>query len=137
MASIRKRKWRSGGSEKVAWVCDHRDQEGDRVLRTFPTKKEAQAFRDDMGQQVRRGTYTSDSKSGTVGEAADSWLDNCIARGNLDPADEDHLERSSIKQMREHIRKHIKPFIGDMKLSRLTARDVTKFITTLRDNGRS
>ena len=39
--SVRKRKWKSGGVEKIAWVVDYRDQGGDRRHKTFKTKKRA------------------------------------------------------------------------------------------------
>ncbi len=52
MASIRKRIWTSGGAEKTAWVVDYKDQEGKRVLKTFATKREAEAFRTEMGYEI-------------------------------------------------------------------------------------
>ena len=44
MASIRKRVWKSRGAEHSAWVVDYRDQAGKRRLKTFATKKEADAW---------------------------------------------------------------------------------------------
>ncbi len=44
MATVRKRTWRSGDTEKTAWVVSYTDQGGDRHLKTFKTKKEADAF---------------------------------------------------------------------------------------------
>ena len=58
MASIRKRIWTSGGTEKTAWICDYRDQEGNRVLKTFATKRGADAFKTEMGYEVSQGTHT-------------------------------------------------------------------------------
>ena len=63
-----------------------------------------------------------------MGQAADQWLDHCQAEG---------LEKSTIRQRSQHIELHIKPYIGSVKLSQLTAPLVNKFVTTLRDNGRS
>jgi hypothetical protein len=44
--SIRKRLWKSksNGAEQTAWVIDYTDQRGKRHLKTFPTKKEADAW---------------------------------------------------------------------------------------------
>jgi hypothetical protein len=41
--SIRKRTWKSNGSEKTAWCVDYIDQQGKRHLKTFATRKEADA----------------------------------------------------------------------------------------------
>ena len=118
MASIRKRTWRSGESTKFAWVVDHFDQGGERHIKTFATKKAAQAFRDDMAQQVRRGTYSADSASITVAEAAELWL----KRGELEG-----LERSTLEHYRVHADQHIEPSLGRHKLSRLTRPIVEAF----------
>ena len=128
MASIRKRTWTSAGSVKTAWIVDYFDQHRIRRLKTFPTKKAAEAFRDETGREIRQGIHTADSTSATVGQAADQWLDHCQAEG---------LEKSTIRQRSQHIELHIKPYIGSVKLSQLTAPLVNKFVTTLRDNGRS
>ncbi len=128
MASIRKRTWRSGESTKFAWVVDHFDQGGERHIKTFATKKVAQAFRDDMAQQVRRGTYSADSASITVAEAADLWLAQARADG---------LERSTTVNYEGHLKHHIKPVLGAVKLSRLTGPMVRDFERKLLERGRS
>jgi len=112
----------------MAWVVDYFDQHRTRRLKTFPTKKAAEKFRDETGREVRQGIHTADSASATVGEAADEWLEHCRAEG---------LEKSTIRQRGQHIELHIKPYSGGVKLSQLTAPVVNKFVTTLRDNGRS
>ena len=128
MASVRKRTWTWNGQKRTAWVADYFDQGGTRRQRTFSTKGEASEWLNQAATEVQRGIHTADSASITVAEAADLWLDNCRAEG---------LERSTIKQRDQHIRLHIKPFLGDVKLSRLTTPKVNEFVKTLRDNGRS
>ena len=44
MATIRKRTWRTKGGERTAWICDYADQDGTRRLKTFSTKKSADAW---------------------------------------------------------------------------------------------
>src|SRR5207302_39482 len=44
MASIRKRTWQSGSEEKTAWIADYFDQQEKRHIKTFPTKKAADAW---------------------------------------------------------------------------------------------
>jgi integrase len=123
MASIRKRKWRSGGETKEAWVADYFDQAGDRHIKTFEKKKEAEAWLDGAKAEVRTGTHTADSTSKTIGEAGDAWIAEAEADG---------LERSTIAQYRQHLDLHIRPHIGNVKLSRLTAPQVHEFRKTLR-----
>jgi integrase len=128
MASIRKRKWQSGGEVKEAWVADYFDQDGKRHIKTFEKKKEAEAWLDDAKAEVRKGTHTADSVSKTVGEAGDAWVAEAEADG---------LERSTVAQYRQHLDLHIKPYIGDVKLSRLTAPQVRDFRKQLRQAKRS
>ena len=128
MASIRKRVWTSGGTEKAAWIVDYKDQEGKRRLKTFTKKKEADAYRDRIKPEIRAGTHTPDSQSKLVSEACDLWLAYCNAEG---------LEYSTIRQRRQHIELHIKPYVGGVKLSELNGPMVRGFIDDLRDDGRS
>jgi integrase len=44
--SVRKRTWTtSKGEEREAWIVDYVDQTGERKLKTFATKKEADAWK--------------------------------------------------------------------------------------------
>src|SRR5262245_60354784 len=47
----------------------------------------------------------------TVGETWNLWLDQCEA---------DNLERSTVRQRRIHLKHHVAPFIGTVKLSDLS-----------------
>lgn len=127
--SIRKRTWTNASGEKTAWVVDYRDQNGKRRQKTFKRKKDADRWwSGQAGYEVAQGIHTAASASVTVGEAADLWLEHCRAEG---------LERSTIRQRRQHIELHIKPFVGCVKLSGLTAPRVNAFLDDLRDKGQS
>ncbi len=128
MASVRKRSWQSASHAKTAWVVDYKDQDGTRRLKTFKTKKEAVSYRDDAQHEIKEGTHTPDSASITVAEAGELW----ITQGQ-----EDGLERSTSRQYRQHLDQHIKPFLGTVKLSQLTAPMVKNFRNRLRQEGRS
>ena len=42
--SVRKRRWKTRkGEERIAWVADYTDQNGDRHIKTFARKKDADA----------------------------------------------------------------------------------------------
>src|SRR6516164_432664 len=107
MASIRKRTWTAGGSEQSSWLVDYRDQVGKRHVRTFATKKEAEAWRTTALHEVQQGTHTPASASITLAEAFGRWIEHCEAEG---------LEHSTIKQRRQHLNLHIQPFIGGARL---------------------
>ncbi|MCH8111712.1 MAG: site-specific integrase, partial [Proteobacteria bacterium] len=109
MATVRKRKWTYKGSERTAWVADYFDQEGKRRQKTFSTKKVADAWLVNARHELSNGVHTPDSASITIAEAGRRWLDHREREG---------LERSTIKQGREHLELHIAPFIGGEKLSR-------------------
>src|SRR5687767_11852218 len=128
MATIRKRSWKSGGESKTAWICDYADQDGTRRLKTFKTRKEADAWLVTARHQVASGTHTADSASVTVATAADLWLARC---------ERDSLEQSTMVGYRSHVTYHIKPLIGATKLSRLTAPRVQEFVDQLLTGGRS
>ena len=128
MSCIRKRVWKSRGVEHSAWVVDYTDQAGKRRLKTFSTKKEADAWAVHARHEVAQGTHTPARISVTVAEAMERWLANCEADG---------LEFGTIRQRRQHMRLHIVPFIGGTKLPSLTTPRVYQFDAELRGAGRS
>jgi integrase len=119
--SVRKRTWVTAkGETKEAWVVDYTDQQGDRHITTFKKKKDADAYAQQVGVDVRAGTHTPASKSITVAQAADNWITSIIT---------DKRERSTIAQYRQHGR-HITERIGNQRLASLT----TPRINILKDD---
>jgi len=117
--SVRKRKWKtSKGEAKEAWIVDYFDQDGDRHIETFERKKDAEAHHDKVRLDVRHGVHIAVSKSETVAEAAERWLNRAEAEGR---------ERGTLAQYRQHVRLHIAPRIGRYKLAHLTAPKVEAF----------
>lgn len=110
--SIRKRAWQNAkGEQKIAWVVDYRDSAGHRRCKQFSRKKDAEAWRGGTIWQVQQGIHTPDSQSITVEQAARHWLDGRRADG---------LEFTTIAAYEQHIRLHILPLCGGLKLSQLT-----------------
>jgi len=127
--SVRRRSWRSPSGEiREAWVVDYVDQAGDRHIKTFAKKRDADAHHAIVGVAVRAGTHTADSKSVTVAKAAELWLESCDAAG---------LECTTIAAYRQHVALHIAPVIGALRLSQLTVPIVRGFEDRLRRDGRS
>jgi integrase len=127
MASIRKQKW-DKSKELEAWIVDYRNQSGKRAIKTFATKKEAEAWSVTALHEIQLGTHTRASASKTIAEAWGLWLDQCEADG---------LEFSTIRQRRQHLKVHVQPHTGNVRLSELTTPLVYDFDSKLRQSGRS
>ena len=128
MATVKKRRWLSGGAEKEAWVVYYADQNKKRHIKTFKTKREAEAWRIEAGHQIARGTHTPAAASITVAEAGKRWLDQCKIDG---------LEAATLLQYRQHLDIHIVPFLGATRLAQLTTTSVGDFRNKLVAQGRS
>jgi integrase len=116
--SVRKRTWETrSGETKTAWVVDYTDADGKRHLQTFAKKKDADAFAQQAGVDVRAGTHTPLSRSIIVDQAAKDWITAVELEGR---------EESTLAQYRQHAR-HITQRIGNVKLAKLTAPSVNKF----------
>jgi integrase len=113
---------------KEAWVVDYVDQYGERHIKTFAKKRDADAHHAIVGVAIRAGVHTADSKSVTVARAAELWLESCEAAG---------LERATITAYRQHAELHIAPVLGALRLSQLTVPLVRGFEDRLRRDGRS
>ena len=99
-----------------AWVVDYADQDGDRHIETFEKKADADKRHAEVTVAVGRGTHTAPSKSLTVSQACEKWVNHVKANGmkGRGPA-----ERTTIRQYRQHV-EHIVPRFGkDTKLSQL------------------
>jgi integrase len=126
--SVRKRKWvTKSGEIKEAWIAEV-GPAGDRHIKTFETKGEAKAYEAQVCVDLGAGVHVSPKKSPTIQKAGEDWIAGSEAKG---------LERATVKQYREHLNIHIVPFLGDIKLSDLTAPMVRQFENKLRETGRS
>jgi integrase len=112
MASIRKRTWTApDGAEKSAWQVDYRDQSGKRHSKQFQRKKDAERWAVDAAWEVSRGIHTHDSDSISVAEAGKLWMASRKA---------DALEPTTLAAYDQHLRLHINPLCGSVKLSQIT-----------------
>ena len=116
--SVRKRKWMTRkGEAKEAWIVDYVDQDGQRHIETFKRKKEADAYAQQVGVDVRAGTHTPVSKSITVAKAAEDWISTSSWKG---------ARRATLAHYRQHA-EHITDRIGNFKLASLTTPRVNAF----------
>ena len=132
MAKVRKRIWTTKTGERTAWVGDYfapgPDGKRNRHTKTFPTKKEANAWLANTVVEIRLAVHTPAHLSPTVLEAGAAWIAQ---------AETDGLERASVRQYRQHLDLHIRPFLGHIKLAELTPAAVQSFRTVLIRNQRS
>jgi integrase len=91
---------------------------------TFKQKKAAAAYLIQVGHEVAEGTHTAPSASITVGGAADLWLTACELNG---------LEAGTLVQYRAHVKHHIRPLLGHVKLADLSTPRVQRFADQLID----
>jgi integrase len=129
VASIRERVWTGAdGTQRRAWQVDFIDQSGKRRHKQFVRRKDADAWLVQARGQVQAGTFSPDSTSITVAEAAALWLQQC---------ERDGLEWATLTQYRSHVQHHIGPLLGSVKLSRLTRPAVEQFADDLLAGNRS
>lgn len=122
--SIRKRTWKtSKGEEKQAWIVDYVDGKGERHIKTFDRKKDADNYSATARVEVREGVHTADSQSITVAEAGKRWIAAC---------ERSELERTTIESYQQHLDAHIVPFLGRLKLSQVTVPIAVDFERRLR-----
>lgn len=119
MATVKKRAWTTAAGEtREAFRVSYTDRSGKRQHKQFTLKRDADAYRIKVEAELAQGIHTPDARSLTVAEAADVWIAACEASG---------CDRGTLKTYREIANRHIKPQIGNEKLSRLTAPRVVEF----------
>jgi integrase len=127
--SVRKRTWQTrSGETREAWIVDYTDGHGTRRLKSFKRKKDADDFASKTHIEVREGIHVADSATIAVQEAAELWLTRSEADG---------LERATLMVYGQHVKYHIVPLIGRVKLSQLSIPMMRAFEDRLREEGRS
>jgi integrase len=116
--SVRKRTWTVKGEPREAWIADYVDQGGERHIKTFAKRRDADAFHASVNVEVAKGLHTADRRSPTIAEAGELWFKTGTAA---------RLERATLGTYHEHVRLHINPMLGTVRLSQLTAPMVRAF----------
>lgn len=123
--SVRKRAWTTrNGEPREAWIVDYADQDGDRHIRTFDRKKDADAYHASVRVDVSLGVHTPPARSITTRQAAEDWLQYVEA---------EKREVATVAGYRILVERHIVPRMGNVKLSNLTHARVQKFRDDLLD----
>jgi hypothetical protein len=116
--SVRKKIVKAGDAEATWWIADYFDGTGQRHQRRFKTKKEATAHHDKTKTAIRSGEHVSVSHDLTIQGTADVWLNGVAA---------DQRERGTLKQYERHVRCHILPRVGNLKVAKMSKKNVEAF----------
>jgi integrase len=104
--------------EVTYWLADYTDGSGRRHQVRFKRKAEAEDHERDSKVAIRAGTHVSLDSNLTVADVAEKWIKKVEAN---------ERERATVRQYREHIRLHIVPRIGVVKLAKLQKGHVEGF----------
>ena len=118
--SVRKRSWVTAkGESRDAWIIDYPDAQGTQGgLKPSSERRMPTRLRLRRTVEVREGVHVADSASVTVREAGDLWLTRSKSDG---------LERATLMVYGQHVKYHINPLIGPVKLSQLSIPRVRAF----------
>lgn len=142
MAAISKRRWQTTkGEKREAWVLAFTDASGIRRKEQFTKKRDADARRIEVENQVKSGTFRADAINTTVDDAVGDYITYLEGRHRR----EERVTALYLKTTKGHLRNYVAPNedqnvdfkggIGSIKLSQLTARAIGEFRDRLRDFG--
>lgn len=125
--SVRTRTWKTqSGEERSAYVVAYSaaDEHGKRKrhIQTFDRKRDAEDFQAQCRVDLKKGTHTPNSRSITIEAAGKLWIDSCA-----------DLERTTIDGYNQHLKFHIVPYLGALKVSVLTVAIVREWQDKLRN----
>ncbi|NTH63937.1 site-specific integrase [Agrobacterium rhizogenes] len=130
MATITKRKWKTGkGEEREAYVLAYTDQTGKRHKEQFAKKKEADVRRIEVEGQVSTGAFRAEAKKKTVSDAIDAYIKHLKKRHER----EEKVTTMYLRNTSGQLNTHVKPHIGHIKLAELTPRSISGLINTLKE----
>jgi integrase len=126
--AISKRSWQTPKGElRSAWEAAYSDQQGKRRRKQFARKRDAEAWLVNARSEVASGIHTPDSQSITISDAASIWLLAC-QRGR---GGKESVEPSTLRAYRNHVNKHILPYIGGELLCQLSTPKCASFRDSL------
>ncbi|HWV37790.1 MAG TPA: site-specific integrase [Vulgatibacter sp.] len=120
---------REGRDPKAAFaiVLDQPNGTKKRKVFTFDTEAEARAKRVEILRTLHTGGTVSTTKD-TVGAYLDRWLEHLREEGRLRPR--------TLFSYDQHVRLYIKPTLGNVKLAKLSAEQVQRWINARKAAGR-
>ena len=95
-----------------SWLVDYRAPSGKRVVESFDSYKGAKDRDATVHTEIKKGAFVQIDGKASVAEAGERWIRNCEA---------EQLRPVTLKQYRSHLRIHIVPRLGDMRLGKMTS----------------
>jgi len=150
MATIRKRTWTNKSGTHEAWVLNYMDANGGRHRQQFDKKRDAEARRKEVEEQIGKGTYRADAATTSLRTACENYekvLKTRKDRGErVTPEYFDNVtghmwnyiaptEKPPLVEGKKDQFVRFEDGIGDTKLAQLTAKAVGKFRDDLRTAG--
>jgi integrase len=152
MATIRKRQWTNKSGAHEAWLLNYMDANGKRHREQFDKKRDAEARRKEIEEQIGKGTYRPDAAITTLRAACESYEKDLSARKDrgekvtpeyfdnvtghlwnyIAPDDERRAKQKGKNKRRPDL---FEAGIGDKKLAQLSARNVGEFRDAVRKSG--
>jgi integrase len=112
------------GEQTTWWLADYRSGDGERHQVRFKYKRDAEAHEEKSKVSIRAGTHVTVRHDLTVADAAQIWLNRVEANGMRHKGP---VERTTIRQYRQHVNLHIVPRIGRLRVAKLTRADIEAF----------
>src|SRR6516165_6065248 len=110
--AVRKRIWTTrNGESREAWVVDYTDHTGKRRFETFIRKGEADSRAATIKVELGKGRHVALDSKATIADIAENWIRRVEAEGR---------ERATVTQYRQHLKLHILPHLGRIRLAKLT-----------------
>lgn len=119
MASVSKRTWNHGGEQKSAWVVRYVDRDGKQRQETYPLKKQADAARRRIEEELHHERHIANSESVGFGDACESFL-----RLQEDRCDQGAISRGRLVFFKQTVDAHFLPALGTKRCHHVTAGDV-------------
>lgn len=124
MATVSKRITRYKGEDRVTWVVRYTDISGVKRLKTFATKRDAEAGRRQIESGIETGAHVADRATVTFGEAIQAWLSDCDRRHKIG----DNMSGNTLRGYVGYANNHVIPSLGKHRLTNLTSLHIQDFI---------
>lgn len=122
MASVKKRTWTYKGERKEAWALRYRDQDGNHRQETFKLKKQADARRREVEDELINGTHVPAAAALTVGEVVEMFL-----RDEEQRVRDGRVGRSSHRATKMIVDRSIRPAFSKRKVTELDSAAVEQW----------